>query len=167
VTLRPFRPEELDAWFDARMSSAGDRTVSPVGPPDRERLRERVERSGTVREGWLDLAIETDGRLVGEIGTYGEPDREVKPGTYFLGIGLFAAADRGAGLGTDATRALCDWLFAEADADRVETSTAVTNTPMRRVLERLGFHFDGTEHRWDVEWAQYSVDRESWGPQSP
>ncbi len=164
VTLRGFRPDELGAWFDARMASADDPTVTPVGPPDRERLRERVERSGVMRDQWLDLAIEVDGRLAGEIGSYQEPDREVRPATYFLGIGLFDSEDRGRGLGTEATRVFCDWLFREAGADRVETATAVTNTPMRRVLERLGFRFLGTEARWDVDWALYSVDAAQWTP---
>ncbi|MFL5798266.1 MAG: GNAT family N-acetyltransferase [Actinomycetota bacterium] len=167
VTLRAFRPEELDAWFDARMSTADDPTVSPVGPPDRERLRERVERSGVMHDQWLDLAIEVDGRLAGEIGSYQEPDREVQPGRYFLGIGLFAPPDRGRGIGTEATRLFCGWLFGEAGAERIETATAVTNAPMRGVLERLGFHFDGVETRWDVEWAAYSVDRRHWAPRSP
>ena len=31
VVLRPYRPEDLDLWFDARMASAGDTSVSPVG----------------------------------------------------------------------------------------------------------------------------------------
>ena len=161
--LRPYRPEDLDVWFDARMASADDRSVSPVGKPDRERLRARVERSGLLHEGWLDLAIELDGRLVGEIGTYGgEPDRQVRPGTFFFGIGLFDTADRGLGLGTDATRALCDWLFREAGADRVESSTAVTNAAMRAVFERLGFHLDGIETRWEIDWTNYSVNRDDW-----
>lgn len=163
VVLRPYRPEDLDPWFDARLASSSDRTVSPAGAPDRERLAGRVARSGVLHDGWLDLAIEADGRLVGEIGTYGEvPDRNDPPGTYFFGIGLFDPADRGKGLGTDATRAFCGWLFREGGATRIETSTAVTNAPMRGVFDRLGFHYDGTESRWDVEWANYSADRDAW-----
>jgi len=157
VLLRPFRGDEFDAWYAARLASAGDSTVSPVGPPDPERLRERVERSGILRDGWLDLAIEVDGRLVGEVGSYGEPDLVMPPGVYFLGIGLFDPADRGRGIGTEATRLLCDWLFREAGAVRIESATAVTNTAMRGVFERLGWHPDGTEVRWGVEWAQYSL----------
>lgn len=163
VVLRPLRPEDLDTWFDARMAQASDKTISPVGAPDRERLRARVERSGVMADGWLDLGIEVEGRLVGDIGTYGEEaGRDVRPGTFFFGIGLWATADRGRGLGTDATRTLCDWLFREAGAVRIETSTAVTNLPMRGVLERLGFRFDGVERRWEVDWANYSADRDSW-----
>jgi hypothetical protein len=51
VVLRPFRPEEADEWHRARMASADDRTQFPVGPSDPERLRERAERSGELREG--------------------------------------------------------------------------------------------------------------------
>ena len=163
VVLRAYRPEDLDVWFDARMASAADKTVSPVGKPDREVLRTRVEGSGVLREGSIDLAIEVDGRTVGEIGTYGEETgRDVRPGTFFFGIGLFETADRGRGIGTDATRALSGWLFREAGALRIETSTAVTNAPMRGVLERLGYTVDGVERRWDVDWANYSMDRDDW-----
>jgi RimJ/RimL family protein N-acetyltransferase len=163
VVLRAFQPGELDAWFDARMRDSDDKTISPVGKPDREKLRERVERSGVMRDGAVDLAIELDGRIAGEIGTYREvPERDVPPGTFFFGIGVFSTADRGKGVGTDAVRTLSDWLFREAGALRIETATAVSNAPMRGVLDRLGYRFDGVEHRWEVDWANYAVDREDW-----
>lgn len=162
VVLRPFRPEELDAWVASRSASAGDPTVNPAGPPDPERLRERVERSGRMRGGWIDLAIQVDGRLAGEIGTYAEPGVTPVPGTFFIGIGLFDPADRGHGVGTEAVRLLCDWLFSAAAAVRVESSTAVTNTAMRRVFERLGFVHEGVEVRWDVEWARYGLSHQGW-----
>src|SRR2546428_556524 len=94
VVLRPFRPEELDQWHRARMASADDRTRFPVGPPDPERLRERVERSGELREGELDLAVEVDGRLIGEIGTYAEPGWTMLPGLFFLSTARFRPEDR-------------------------------------------------------------------------
>jgi RimJ/RimL family protein N-acetyltransferase len=157
MVLRPFRADELDAWFEARQASADDRTVSPAGPPDRERLAERIDRSGTFHEWALDLAIELNGRLVGEIGTYAEPGREMRPGLYFLSIGLFRPEDRGQGVGTEAVHLFCGWLFREAGADRIESGTAVDNTAMRRVFEKLGFVFEGVERRWDVDWARYML----------
>ncbi len=162
VVLRPFRPEELDQWHRARMASADDRTQFPVGPPDPERLRERVQRSGELSEGELDLAVEVDGRLIGEIGTYAEPGRTMLPGLFFLSIALFRPEDRGRGLGTDAVRTQCDWLFRSAGAERVESSTAVSNAPMRGVFEKLGFAFEGEKRRWDVDWAHYAMSREQW-----
>ena len=93
VVLRPFRQEEADQWHIARMADAEDRTLFPVGPPDPDRLRERVERSGELREGALDLAIDVDGRLIGDIGTYAEPGRTMRPGLFFLSIALFRPED--------------------------------------------------------------------------
>jgi RimJ/RimL family protein N-acetyltransferase len=162
VVLRPFRPDELDQWHTARMASADDRTQFPVGPPDPGRLRERVERLGELRDGSLDLAIEVDGRLIGEIGTYAEPGRTMLPGLFFLSIALFRPEDRGHGFGTDAVRALCDWLFRSAGAERIESSTAVSNTAMRGVFEKLGFAFEGEKSRWEVDWAHYAMSREQW-----
>jgi aminoglycoside 6'-N-acetyltransferase len=162
VVLRPFRSEELESWFAARLAMAGDPTQLPVGKPDRERLRRRIERSGDVRDAALDLAIESEGRLIGEIGTYREPGRRMRPGLFFLSIALFDPADRGRGLGTEAVRLLCDWLFESAAATRIEAGTAVSNGAMRAVFERLGFEFVGTWTRWGVEWAQYAISRAAW-----
>src|SRR6266550_4160520 len=162
VVLRPFRPEEADKWHRARMASADDRTQFPRGPPDPDRLRERIERSGELGDGDLDLAIEVDGRLIGEIGTYAEPGRTMVPGLFFLSIALFRPEDRGRGLGTDAVRALCDWLFRSAGAERIESSTAVSNAGMRGVFEKLGFGFEGVKRRWDVDRAHYATSRERW-----
>ena len=134
----------------------------PRGPPDPNRLRERVERSGELREADLDLAVEVDGRLIGEIGTYAEPGRTMWPGLFFLSIALFRPEDRGRGLGTEAVRVLCDWLFGSAGAERIESATAVSNARMLGVFDKLGFVFDGVKRRWDVDWAQYSVSREQW-----
>jgi RimJ/RimL family protein N-acetyltransferase len=161
VVLRPFRSEEADEWHRARMASAGDRTQFPVGPPDPDRLRERVERSAELREGGLDLAIEVDGRLIGEIGTYAEPGRTMWPGLYFS-PSLSSVRRTEAGLGTEAVRALCDWLFGSAGAERIESSTAVSNARMRGVFDKLRFGFDGVKRRWDVDRAHYSVSREQW-----
>jgi RimJ/RimL family protein N-acetyltransferase len=157
ILLRPFRSEELERWFMARLSSADDRTQQPLGPPDRERLADRIERSGTLHDGTLDLAIETEGALIGEISTYAEPGREMRPGLFFLAIGLFLPEDRGRGYGSEAIQLLCDWLFRLAGADRIESATAVTNASMRGVFDKLGFRFEGIERRWDVEWARYSL----------
>ncbi len=84
------------------------------------------------------------------------------PGLFILSIALFRPEDRGRGLGTDAVRALCDWLFRSAGAERIESSTAVSNTGMRRVFEKLGFAFEDVKRRWDVDWAHYAMSRKQW-----
>jgi RimJ/RimL family protein N-acetyltransferase len=167
VVLRPFRAEEFAAWLDARLVGSDDRTVVPSGPPDPSRLRERIEHSGQMRDQSLDLAIESDGMLVGEIGTFADPEAGAQAGLFLLSIGLFSPSDRGRGLGTEAVRLLCDWLFTSVRAERIESSTAVSNTAMRRVFDKVGFEFVREYRRWDVDWAHYGMSRAAWDASAP
>ena len=53
MVVRPFRAHELDRVLKGRTQ-----------------LRERIRRSGTFHGGRVDLAIEVEGKLVGEVQTY-------------------------------------------------------------------------------------------------
>jgi RimJ/RimL family protein N-acetyltransferase len=85
-----------------------------------------------------------------------------------VGIELYADEDRGRGYGTPAVRQLTDRLFAREGAERVQASTAADNTAMRRVLEKLGFAYEGRlrafmpagEGRDD--YVMYAVTRPGW-----
>ena len=150
-------------WFDAR---DGVRR-RPLGQP-RRRARPRTplgprQRSGLLYEGWLDLGIELDRRLVGEIGTYGgEPGREVRRGR----------SSSGSDCSTPPTGAAGARHRRHADAARLAVRCGRGRAC--RVLDRRdqrpygqrsnvsGFDLDGVERRW---WrstgANYSVDRAS------
>jgi RimJ/RimL family protein N-acetyltransferase len=140
VSLRPLRPEELETVWEARISDDTARWMST--PHAYERLKARVANSGRFVDGWLDLGIEAEGRLVGEIDAR-QPPRSMPQGVYELGISLFETSDRGRGLGTDAIRLITRYLFEHEDADRVQASTWVENRAMRRVFEKLGFVQEG------------------------
>ena len=162
VTVRPLRMDELEAsWETRKRLHETDRTVMPALPV-REALRARFERSGVMRDGAVDLAIEVDGRRVGEIQTYVPPGRKIEPGTFEVGIMIDDPSERGKGIGTEATRLMVGWLFAEVGATRVNMPTAPSNTAMRTVLERLGFAADGTVHDLGQDFLLYSVTPESW-----
>jgi RimJ/RimL family protein N-acetyltransferase/predicted N-acetyltransferase YhbS len=130
--------------------------------PDREELRARFERSGVMRDGFVDLAIEVDGRRIGEIQTYVPGGRRIEPGTYEVGIMIDDPGERGKGIGTEATRLMVGWLFAERGATRVNMPTAPTNAAMRTVLERLGFSAEQTVHDLGQDFLLYSVTRDAW-----
>jgi RimJ/RimL family protein N-acetyltransferase len=138
VVLRPFRADELD---DVLRGRAGLDDSAHVGKVVRRRIRERLSRSGSFRAGRLDLAIESDGRLVGEIDA--RTPSFTPPGVFELGIGLYRDADRGRGLGAEAITLLTDYLFEREGAVRVQGGTRVDNAAMRRVFARLGFTEEG------------------------
>ena len=161
MVLRPFRPEELGVVWAARKRRDGP---IPIRPGERERLRRRLTRSD---RGFLVLAIEAEGRLVGEVDARAPRDA-FPPGVFELGIELYDPADRGRGYGTAAVAGVVERLFADEGAARVQASTALDNVAMRRALERTGFALEGTlrgfmpagEGRED--YALYAVTREDW-----
>ena len=140
VLLRPLRKEELETVWQARLRD--DSAPWMATPQAYRRLRERVANSGRFVDGWLDLGIESDGRLVGEVDAR-HPPRTMPEGVFELGISLFDAGDRGRGLGTEAIRLLTRYLFEHEDAQRVQASTSIENHAMRRVFEKLGFVEEG------------------------
>jgi RimJ/RimL family protein N-acetyltransferase len=144
VTLRPFAPEDLDRLWAEETRDRGS-FEAPWAVDDEQakaRVRARVEHSGTWRDQRvLDLAVEVDGQLVGDVQARRDPSYE-PPGLFDLGIGLFQDF-RGRGVGTAAITLITDFLFEEERAERVSLSTDVANAPMRRVAEKAGFSLEG------------------------
>jgi RimJ/RimL family protein N-acetyltransferase len=159
VTIRPLRMDEFEASWTSRLQL--DPTVQPV-MPERDALLARFERSGIMKDRAVDLAIEVDGRKIGEIQTYVPPSRTLPAGEFEVGIGIVDAPDRGKGYGTEAVRLFVGWLFAELGATRVAMPTVPTNTAMRTVLERLGFVAESTTNELGLEFMFYVVTRDGW-----
>lgn len=159
VTIRPLRMDEFEASWTSRLQL--DPTVQPV-MPQRDALLARFERSGIMKDGAVDLAIEVDGRKIGEIQTYVPPGRALSTGEFEVGIGIVDPSDRGRGYGTEAVQLFVGWLFTELSATRVAMPTVPTNTAMRTVLERLGFVAEGTTNELGLEFMFYVVTRDGW-----
>ncbi|HSD49399.1 MAG TPA: GNAT family protein [Actinomycetota bacterium] len=133
VILRPFRQEEFDVALAREPSEDADR---------REVRRRRLALSGT-RTAWeLMFAVESEGRLIGDIQARCS-DQAMPPGVWEVGIDLWGGADRGRGLGSEAVGLLVRHLFANEGAHRVQATTDVNNMAMRRSLETCGFSFEG------------------------
>jgi RimJ/RimL family protein N-acetyltransferase len=164
VRLRGFRPEEVAVALE-RMQTLPQSEVDEAAVLER---KERLEHSGE-RNGWeIMLAVEADGRLVGDV--QGRCPRFALPrGVWELGIELWDAADRGRGIGREAIALLSSHLFDREDAIRVQATTDVDNVSMRRVLEVLGFGFEGVLRGFMPEadgpprdYAIYGVTRGAW-----
>jgi RimJ/RimL family protein N-acetyltransferase len=171
VVLRPFSDGEFDLLWREETNDRGD--FDQTWPTDdeqaRERVRARVARSGTWREGKvLDLAIEAGGALIGDVQVR-HPEQMAPPGLFELGIGLFTES-RGKGYGTEAVTLITRYLFDEEHAMRVQLGTDVENASMRRAAEKAGFRFEGVMRGfWPVEggtprdYALYARTRDDHG----
>jgi [ribosomal protein S5]-alanine N-acetyltransferase len=89
-------------------------------------------------------------------------------GGCWIGYQLIPAA-RGAGRGTEAVQLIVDYLFLHKDIGRIQAETHPANAASRRVLEKVGFSFEGLIRRSFFargEWrdtAMFSILREEWG----
>ncbi len=173
VRLRPFAPEEADdAWQGLALQdeSAHPRTrPEDWRPTASEGFRKRIERSGRLWRGCLDLAIERRGRLVGLIQARTSPKQTLPAGVFEIGVVVFRQQDRGKGSGRDAVESLTTWLFEVAGAERIQAGTEAGNTEMRAVLQRLGFRLEGIMHAFGslsdgsrADGAMYAVIRPEW-----
>jgi RimJ/RimL family protein N-acetyltransferase len=173
VTLRPYRPDEVErhvalagAPDGGSAQASGASFAYPMGPPPPERLRQRAENSGRFVDSHLELAVETNGELVGSIQAR-NPLPCFPPGVFMIGIAI-EPEFRGRGIGGEAIALLTSYLFQTEGAERVETPTDVDNAPMRRVNERLGFVLEGTlralmpmgDERRD--YCMYAMTRTDW-----
>jgi RimJ/RimL family protein N-acetyltransferase len=165
IVLRPFRRGEIHIAWEARERL--DDMPHASGWAARRRFRQRLARSGRFAFGRLDLAIDVDGRLAGEIGAR-RPQRVLPPGVFEVGIALYHPIDRGRGLGTEAVELLTGYLFTGLGAERVQAATAVGNRAMRRVLHKLGFTEEGVMRGFmpvgtrRLDYVLYAVMRDDW-----
>jgi hypothetical protein len=93
VSSCPFRNDELEVW-ETGFTRLG-REAAPQSRQDRKGLRARIEASGRLRGGRIDLGIEVHGELIGHIQTYRPRGRSLPRRVYEIGVALWDAADRG------------------------------------------------------------------------
>lgn len=164
VTLRPLRPDELDLLVAVYRHPDPPAGVRRAG---RDVVRRRIERSGRLVRGRLELGVEAEGRLVGDVDAR-SPATAFPPGVFEIGVSIFAARDRRKGYGLEATRLLVDHLFDAEEAARVQATTAEWNEPMRTVLRRLGFAEEGVLRAFFPagqgrdDYVMYSLTRHEW-----
>jgi RimJ/RimL family protein N-acetyltransferase len=158
LLLRALRAAEIEEEWQA-MVDADPMTIAVL--PDETRFKARLQRSGRLEDGWLDLAIDLHGKSIGRIQTFVPSGRPLPPNVFEVGIGLREDA-RGKGYGRESLALLTDWLFEHAAAERVEAPTDPANLPMRTVFERLGWELVGTLNEFDRDWAMYAITRSKW-----
>ncbi len=126
--------------------------------------QEDIDRLPT--DGWVQIAIEVAGEVVGDLGV-GMSDGGL---TAEIGFTL-APQHHGKGYASEAAGAMIDALFARSAVRRIVATIDPENTPSMRVIEHLGFRFEGLARRsvlvrgqWvdDMQFALLREDRVDW-----
>jgi RimJ/RimL family protein N-acetyltransferase len=158
LLLRALQPGEIEEEWQA-MVTADPMAIAEL--PHEATFKARLQRSGHLEDGWLDLAIDLDGVSIGRIQTFVPSRWTLPPGTFGVGIGLRKDA-RGKGYGREALALLTDWLFEHAAAEAAEASTDPANTAMRTVFRKTGWKPVGSLTEPGREWVMYRITRQEW-----
>ncbi|MEO8264166.1 MAG: GNAT family protein [Ilumatobacteraceae bacterium] len=106
-------------------------------------IAEQSTLNGPTGDDWVQLAIELRegapiGAAIGDVAVgIHDSDRQAS-----IGYSI-APAHQGMGYATEAVTAVIDALFGDAGVHRITAGIDPQNVASRRVLDKLGFHFEG------------------------
>lgn len=149
LRLRAFREEDAEALFACcRNPELGENAGWKPHESIDESRRVLKEVFLGQRSVWA-VALRDTGRLVGSVGLLPDPKRG-NPGVLMLGYWL-DRSQWGRGLMSEAARAVVRHGFEALGADMLSVCCYAHNGRSRRVIERLGFRFEGTLHAADLD----------------
>ncbi len=150
IRLRDFRAEDLDDY--AKWLAPGQewqRWDGPYfGPPMLESIREHIAavREGVETGNWEEhrwrvvIADDDSDRLMGVVSRYWISEES---NWLAVGIDLYDPQSWGKGIGTEALRRWCSYLFVDfPEIERLDLRTWSGNERMMRLAERLGFKLE-------------------------
>ena len=141
--------EQIDGYYNAIIGTNIFDTIFWDGPADAQALHDWWEETTSRDPSDLSLSLNiaaierTSGRYIGGVSL-----RPVDREPAVLDIGYALAVDcHGKGYATEAVGALVDEAFRSRGAERIFGNAFVGNHSSRRVMEKLGFVYEGTQRR--------------------
>ena len=143
IKLRLFTEADLAelADLDADIAARGESV--PVALHPLAEMRQQFQETGWWSQDQGRLAIvEGRDRLVGAIAFF-RPSPTLAG--YEVGYVIFRPADRGHGYVSEALALFSAYLFAAKPIERLQLGMFTGNTASRRVAEKCGYRFEGTQ----------------------
>ena len=143
LTVRAMRPSDVTTFATYRNHPEVARYQDWELPYTRDLAHQLIDEmdgiNGPVPGEWVQLAIDaSDGTLVGDLAVYLDADVRMAMIGYTM-----SPAHQGRGYATEAAGALIDRLFDRLHVHRVAATLDPANVASARVLERLGFRYEG------------------------
>ena len=162
VILRPFSNNDIIPMLDIlndteiiKLTGSADSSEKALIPLN-EDITTKWYETINEQEDRLDLAIEYNGKLAGEV-VLNEYDEELITCNFRILIGK---EYRDKGLGSDAIITFIDYAFNSLELHRIELEVIAFNPRARHVYEKCGFVYEGTKrkaHRFDDEWIDINL----------
>jgi len=143
LTLRPFRPDDVDAQAAMMADSRVMRHLGGAPLPREDSWRKLLCGAGLwalFGYGYWAVERRADGVMIGQIG-FADFKRGIEPAIENIPeMGwLFAAEASGQGFATESGRAALDWIDSALNPPEVTALIDAANAPSIRVAEKLGF----------------------------
>lgn len=164
LVLRPLKPGDYAAWRDVRTrnqewlrrwSATSPRTNLEPAPTFRQSTRRDLKAAKAGRS--MPFVLEYQGNFVGQINV-----SDIVTGSLWgCHIGYWIderVANRG--LMTAALALVCDHLFFTKQLHRIEIAIRPENEPSNRLVQRLGFRFEGLRKSFlhiDGDWRDHNI----------
>lgn len=162
VIIRPFTINDITPMLDIlndpeiiKLTGSADSTEQTLIPLN-EDITTRWYETINDQDDRLDLAIEYNGKLAGEI-VLNEYDEELMTCNFRILIGK---EFRDKGLGSDAIKTFLNYAFNTLNLHRIELEVIAFNPRAQHVYEKCGFVYEGTKrkaHRFNDEWIDINL----------
>ena len=145
IKLRLFAEADLAELVELDADIAARGEFVPVALHPLAEMRRQLQESGWWAQDQGRMAI-IDGRdrLVGAIAFF-RPSPTLAG--YEVGYVIFRPADRGCGYVSEALALFSAYLFASMPIERLQLGMFTGNAASRRVAEKCGYRFEGTQRR--------------------
>lgn len=167
LVLRPFKRDDVDDALAYRNDEGFARFLPHIPQPFTRADAERFVATNR-EEPWETnptFGVELDGRLIGTVNL----EIDVEQRTAMLGYAI-ARDTWGLGIAAEAAAAVITWGFETLRLERIWASTDARHTRSRRVMEKLGMHYEKLPaHHLDraggrVDEVVYGLSRARWQP---
>jgi RimJ/RimL family protein N-acetyltransferase len=152
LLLRSFRDDDIDALLpligDRDIAATTLRIPHPYARKDAEQFFEFARTK--VAEGHAVFAIEFEGKLSGTLGLHATLEHRKAELGYWVGKPFW-----GQGIVTEAAAEAIRWGFEEHGLNRIYAGCFSENPASIRVLEKLGFKFEGVSRQHLLKWGQF------------
>ncbi|HEY0320755.1 MAG TPA: GNAT family N-acetyltransferase [Pyrinomonadaceae bacterium] len=157
LVLRQFTPDDLDELVQLR---ADPLVMRYIGDQSREKVEQRLRYYISHYEshglGMWAVIDKSTGAMVGWCGLiFLDETPEVE-------VGYGVARDYwGRGLMTEAARASLRYGFERAGLERIVAVAMPENVASRRIMEKLGMHYEKNVHHYGHDLVYYAIEREA------
>ncbi len=159
LSFRKFTLEDLPELIEHRSDPEVNKFLGGTKLQNPDALAKRIRFYMSCYEshgfGMCAMIWKPTGEMIGSAGL------QPLDGTDEIEVGYSLTTEFwGRGIGTEAARAWLDHGFQSHGLDRIVAVAHTENWASRKIMEKLGMHYDKTEFHYDAECAFYSISKD-------